>query len=256
MKNLSPSAIIRSQARQTLKGNYVAAVSAFVILLLPVYIIIGLSTAIECLLLVGIDDEVVLGMMKIIFMTPLTIITFVFLSPLFNGYIRLFYNAALTKEFHVGEMFYYFEGGRYARTLHLNLAYIIRMALPSILCFLPLFVYQMICFGYMSDFVGTVLYNDFAFILTVLSSILLILYSLKYFLVFTLYCTNEQADNKEIFRSSKEIMQEQKHSATQLIFSFTPWLLLCLLILPALYVIPYLTMSLCIGRKWMTMKGK
>lgn len=255
MKSLSPSAIVRSQARKTLKGNYVAAVSAFVILLLPIYIVMGLNAIVEAFLLQGINDQVLLGILAIAIMTPLTVVTVVLLSPLFNGYIRLFYQAALTQEFRMSELFYYFENGRYLKTLLLNLAYLVRMMLPAILFFLPVFLYHIFCFSYMQSFVGTVLYKDFAFILTIMSAILLILYSLKYFLVFTLYSTNEQMDNRELLRASRAIMKEQKQSAAQLIFSFTPWFLLCLLILPMLYVIPYFTQSLCIGAKWMTMKG-
>ena len=41
-------------------------------------------------------------------------------------------------------------------------------------------------------------------------------------------------------------------SAAALIFSYYPWMLLSMLILPALYVIPYMTQGLCIGSRWMT----
>ena len=47
-------------------------------------------------------------------------------------------------------------------------------------------------------------------------------------------------------------MKNRTGSAAKLIFSFTPWILLCLLILPMLYVIPYMTQSLCVSAKWMT----
>ena len=89
-----------------------------------------------------------------------------------------------------------------------------------------------------------------------MSSILLIIYSLKYFLVLTMFCGDDSIEARDLFRMSKEIMRDQKGSATKLFFSFTPWMLLCLLIIPALYVVPYMTQSLCIGAKWMTMKGK
>lgn len=252
---MSPSAIIRSQARKTLKGNYVAAVSAFVILLLPLYIVMGLDAIIEAFLLQGIDGTILFNVLAIVTITPLTVVTVVLLSPLFNGYIRLFYQAALTQKFQMSELFYYFESGRYVRTLHLNLALFVRLMLPALLFFLPVFIYHILCFSFMQSFTETVLYKDFAFILTILSAVLLILYSLKYFLVLTLYCVNGQTGNKDLFNASKTIMKEQRHAAAQLIFSFTPWFLLCLLILPALYVVPYFTQSLCIGAKWMTLKG-
>ena len=253
---MSPSAIVRSQARETLKGNYVAAVSAFVILLLPVFINIGLNYVIDAFLEQGISDKTLLGVLEIVILTPSTIIVGVLLSPLFNGYVRMFYEGAFTKRLRITEMFCYFESGRYQKTLLLNLSFLVRMMLPAILCFLPVFLYYFFSISFLDGFVGSVLFRDFAFILNIMSSVLLILYSVKYFLVFTLYSANDQTDGRELFQISKNIMHEQRQSAIQLIFSFTPWMLLCMLVLPALYVVPYMTQSLCIGAKWMTMKGK
>lgn len=255
MSRLSPSAIVRSQARKTLKGNYVAAVASFVILLLPIYLILGMESVVSVLLSYVTDDKVVYGALNIIIITPLVVLTAALFSPLLNGYIRAFYDAAYTREFRMSNLFFYFSKGRYHKALLLNLSLIVRIMFPALLFFLPLFVYYFFCISYMDDFVGTVLYKDFEFLLTIMSSILLILYSLKYFLVFTLFCSDEDMDISRIFSTSKAVMREQKGSATKLFFSFTPWMLLCLLIVPALYVIPYMTQSLCIGAKWMSMKG-
>lgn len=252
---MSPSAVIRYQARETLKGNYVAAVAAFIILLLPVYIIMGVTYAVDSLFTLMTDDAVTVSVLEIVALTPINIIIGILLSPLANGFIRLFYVSAMNGEFRMSALFYYFEKGRYHKTLLMNLSFLVRIMIPAFICFLPLFLYYFFCFGYFDSFVGTVLYYDFAFILSVMSSILLILYSLKYFVVLTLYCSSENADVKELFGVSKDIMREQKTEGARLIFSFVPWLLLCLLIVPMLYVIPYMTQSLCIGAKWMTMKG-
>ena len=256
MKQLSPSAIIKAQARKSLKGNYVAAVAAFGILLLPVFINNALTYIIDALLMALCDDAIVAGALEIIILTPLSIVVRVLLSPLFNGYIRLCYHSALYARFDMNSLFYYFERGKYHKTLLLNLSFIVRIMLPALLCFLPLFLFEIICYSKLQSFVGTVLFKDAVFILSVLSSILLILYSLKYFVLFTLYSTNEKTEIRELFQASKSIMRHQKGAASALFFSFTPWMLLCLTILPALYVVPYMTQSLCIGAKWMTMKGK
>lgn len=253
---LSPSAVVRSQARQTLKGNYAAAVAAFAVLLLPVFIITGLNYITETFVAMCSDRAIVQNVIQITVFTPLTIIVCALFSPLINGYIRLFYQASLTQKFRMSDLFYYFENQRYAKTLQLDLSYFLRMLLPGVLCFVPLIAYYVITLGFMGDFAGTVLYKDLAFLLTVASVLLLVLYSLKYFLVFTMYTVDDQAEIGDLFRFSKSTMKEQKSAASQLIFSFTPWLLLCLLVLPALYVVPYMTQSLCIGAKWMSMKGK
>ena len=60
MNPLSPSAIVRSQARKTLKGNYVAAVASFFILLLPIYLIEGLSSVLDTILRQFTNDAAIL----------------------------------------------------------------------------------------------------------------------------------------------------------------------------------------------------
>lgn len=252
---MSPSAIVRSQARQTLKGNYVAAVASFFILLLPIYLITGLNYVLDALFLQFTDDNFIIGVLEILILTPLDIVIAILLSPLFNGFVRLYCQSAFTGEFRMSDLYYYFDKAKYNKTLMLNLSFTVRMFLPAILCFLPVLLYHIFCFAFLQSFVGSVIYKDLSFLLAVMSAILLILYSLKYFVVMTVYCSNKEIDPKEYFRISKSIMQNQKHDATRLIFSFSPWMLLCLLIIPSLYVVPYMTQSLCIGAKWMTMKG-
>lgn len=255
MSQLSPSATVRSQARLTLKGNYPAAVMGFVILILPVFIIIGVSSIIESFLLQAIDDDAVFGVMMILLETPIVVILSVVFSPVINGYIRMFYFAALSRKMQLSDMFYYFDSGKYQKAILLNLSLFIRLIIPGLVCFIPRFAYDIIILCTAPAFADTTLYLDFSFILTTLSVILLVLYSLKYFVVYPLFCMNEQAEISSLFRTSKEIMRSQSHSASKLIFSFTPWMLLCLTILPMLYVVPYMTESLCIGSKWFTQAG-
>lgn len=251
MSRLSPSATVRYQARETLKGNYVAAVFAFVILLLPVFAVIGLESIIEAVLVNLKLSEEQFEVMKIVLITPVIIVAVVFSSPILTGFIRAFYQSALTRKINISDVFLYYSRYRFQKTLLLNVSLMIRLLLPAVICGLPLFIYYYLCYTYMVSFVGTTVFLDFAFILTVLSSILLALYSLRYFLVFILYFENEQAEIPELFRCSKRMMKAHGHEATSLIFSFAPWLLLCLTVLPILYVAPYMTQSLCIGAKWM-----
>ena len=247
---MSPSATVRYQARQALKGNYAAATAAFMLLLLEIFFITAIIDLFDSFIVSISDDPVLIGVLEILILTPIGIIASVLLSPLYNGFVRLFYLSGLTGEFSFSSMFYYFEKGRYHRTLMLNLSLIVRLMIPTV------FIYHIVCVGFFADFVGTVPYRDLEFILSVMSTILLILYSLKYFIVLTIYCIDEQSEPRDLIRISKEVMANQKGDAAQLFFSFTPWMLLCLLIIPSLYVVPYMTQSLCIGAKWMTLKGK
>ena len=249
---MSPQQIIKAQARAALKGNYVKAAFAFIIALLPIYIIEGAEAVIIYGISEFIANEKTAGIITNIAVYAVVILITVFLSPIANGFIRMFYNNGLFGKAQLSDLFYYFEKGKYKQALSLNLSFALRMLLPSALAFLPLISFIVIAMTIGGDFMSGVLYLDVYFVLTVLSSIIAVLYSLRYFTVFTIRVENENIPNNELFKLSKDIMMYQTGSAVRLVFSYTPWMLLCLTVLPMLYVVPYMTQGLCIGAKWMT----
>ncbi len=249
---MSAEAIIKSQARGILKHNFVKAIMALLIVLIPYSIMDGTTTVISCLIPQFISDESTSMMLVYSIGYPVEIIMLFLFSPIINGYIRANYKAAYTENIDLKDVFYHFGSGRYFNALSLNIRFIIRMFLPALILYAPLIAYVVISSIYAPEFSNTVLYYDFYFILTVLSTLTTALYSLRYFTVFTVSADNPDFTPKEVFRYNKIIMKHRTGDAAKLLLSFTPWLLLCLLILPMLYVIPYMTQSLCISAKWMT----
>ena len=249
---MSAEAIIKAQARDTLRHNYVKAIVALLIVLLPVYMIDGAATVIACALYNCISNKGVADVWATAICYPLMLTAGILLSPVINGYIRAYYKAAYTKRFDLNDVFYYFDAYRYKTALKLNISYILRMLIPVLVLYIPLFIYEITSANIGGDFYGSTVYKDFFFFLAVLSTITTTLYSLKYFTVFTICVDIETLDAKQAFMYSKYIMKNKTTSAAKLIFSFTPWMLLCLLVLPMLYVIPYMTQALCISAKWMT----
>lgn len=249
---MSPQETVRAQARDALKHNYARALTALVTALLPVVMIDAASGAIiNSLFALGSASNTI-NVLNIVLIDPLILIAGILLSPFLNGYIRVYYKNAFTGEMDLGDLFCYFESGRYANTLVLNLNLILRLLLPAFFCYAPVILYIVICSEMDNGFFGCVLYNDFYVILWILSAVILTLYSLRYFTVFTLYVENESLSVSDLFRTSKQIMRGQSGDAAKLIFSYTPWMLLCITVLPLLYVVPYMTQGLCIGAKWMT----
>ena len=251
MINLSAEQIIRSQARETLKNNYVKAVIALLIVLLPLYMIDGTTTVTSCAVMNLISDEKTAQFWVYAIGYPVELIAGYLLSPVINGYIRAYYKTAYSSDMDLKDLFYYFENRRYAKTLRLNFSFLLRMLIPILLLYTPLIIFEIIAGRITGDFYGSVLYKDCYFILAVLSTMTTTLYALRYFTVFTICVDNEDLSVKEIYRYNKHIMKDKTVSAAKLIFSFTPWILLSMLILPMLYVIPYMTQSLCIACKWM-----
>lgn len=253
---LSPQAIVRAQARKALQHKYAKAVAALVTALLPVFLIDTATVVLICVFSILWTDSDLAGILSFAVLIPVQVILGVLLSPFINGYIRVYYRNALTDEMDFKDLWYYFDRERYSHTLQLNLSFILRLVLPGFLFYLPLIIYEVVSLNMKNNFYGSMLYNDFYFLLAVMSTVILTLYSLKYFTVFTLHIENEDLSIGELFQSSRRIMSSQSADAAKLIFSYTPWMLLCLTILPMLYVVPYMTQGLCIGAKWMTRAAK
>ena len=249
---MSAETIIKSQARGILKQNFVKAIMALLIVCIPYAIIDGMTTIISCLVPQFVADETTNMILVYSIGYPVEVIMVFLFSPIINGYIRAFYKAAYTESIDLKDVFFYFGNGRYINALGLNIRFILRMLLPVLILFSPLIAYVIISSAFASDFTNTVVYYDFYVILAVLSTITTVLYSLRYFTVFTVSADNPDFSPKQVFQYNKIIMKHRTGSAAKLILSFTPWILLCLLILPMLYVIPYMTQSLCISAKWMT----
>ncbi len=248
---MSAEAIIKGQARDALKHNYIQAISVMLITLLPFYIINGTTTALSIALSKVIGSETLASFLIFTLGYAITVIGNYLFSPLLNGFVRAYYKAADGNEMQVSNAFQYFQKGRYSAALRLNLSLFLRMLLPTALFYLPLIIFEIISVNAIPNFCGTVLYNDVYFLLAVLSTTLTVLYALRYLTVMTISADFEYMTTKQVFDYNKYIMKHRSGNAAKLIFSFVPWLLLCLLVLPMLYVIPYLSMSLCISAKWM-----
>lgn len=248
---MSAEAIIRGQARETLKKNYPAAITALLVVLLPYYIIDGATTVISCIGIKAIADEnLATALIYTIGITVMVIGYFLY-SPVINGYVRAHYNAAYSGTVELSDVFYYFEKGRYRAALALNIRLFLRMLLPTLLFFLPHILFQIIAQN-VDSLYGTVPYNIMTFILASLSTLITMLYAARYLTVMTVSADNDAFSPKQVFDYTKYIMQHKRGSVAKLILSFIPWMLLCLTVLPMLYVIPYMTQSLCISAKWLT----
>ena len=169
-----------------------------------------------------------------------------FLSPFINGYLKLYYSAIKNEKYEISDLIYFFHGKRFFKTLGMNLSFFFRLLIPGILIYLPVIIYVSLCLIFFSDFIQTGAYTAVLVILIILSSLMLLLYSLKYFLTFKLYCDDDTKKISSYFRDSKTYMYERTNDVIRLTWSLLPWILLSLLLLPMLYTLPYITQSYCV----------
>ena len=249
---LSPSAVVRSQARQTLKGNYAAAVAAFAVLLLPVFIITGLNYITETFVAMCSDRAIVQNVIQITVFTPLTIIVCALFSPLINGFLHASANAALKNSCSTLDLFYYFGSvTRYFKTLVINMLVFLLFAVST--SALDLEKYFRVFFkeqvpgslgfdpdSFMIIFVG---------VITILIRILLYLFFVHFPL--TAYAFNEDLGVSECVFVMMGFSAKNFWKTFRLLISFSGWLLLCFFVVPALYVIPYVSVSALTSAKWL-----
>ena len=248
---MSAEAIIKAQARDTLKGNWFGALCALLTVLIPFSIIDGATTVLSCLFSDLISDDTLRAILIYSIGYSLEVLGFFLFSPLINGYIRAFYRASYSKTLEVADVYIYMTKGRYRTALALNFSFVIRMLTPAALFYLPVVIFSVIT-SQIEGFSDTVLCFDGYFILTALSTLATALYSLRYLTAFTIGADIDGLTPKQAYEYSRYIMKNRSGSPAKLVVSFIPWMLLCLLVLPMLYVIPYMTQSVCISAKWMT----
>lgn len=239
--------MIKAQARATLRGGWLKAIAALVILLCYFAFVDCIISIPVAIFFNDTPNELYMDIIGYT-VTPLVGFAAAFLlSPFINGYIRLFYLGGVNNRYDMTDILYYFQKGNYSKALSVNIRFILRMILPTLIAFIPVIVYSVICSVNAYDFPSM---SFFYFILSVLSAFITILWSLRYFLVYIYAVDFEYLEASELFRCSKRMMYGKTGMTAKLLLSFFPWLLLSMTILPILYTAPYITQSLCISAKW------
>ena len=233
---------VRYQGRKKLK-EYGWVKALIGLGMLAVFFLIIESVAYCETILLDIVKEDMHFLISVIYRSFTTFVA-ILLFPSVIGYIRMLLSEK--GEYEMSDVTYYFMScDRYFKSIGLIFSYLLRIALPALLCFSPV-----IGVTVLNNYVSIEYYDIILYSLVVLSSVLLLIYSLKYFLIIKLFCDDETQDMSFYFKTSKNIMRNHRLDVIKLTLSFTPWILLCITILPMLYVIPYMTQSLCISSKW------
>lgn len=247
---MSAEKIIRMQARQKLSNNgFAKAIFSFAVIMIFFMLFqttFSFVVLITDELLPEINDDTIYGYINL----ALLFIGFVLLwltSPVILGYIKMF--SGDNDDYEFSDVFYFFCGfHRYFKALKFSLSFIMRLILPFILFFLPVVILSVIGLS-VEGLTDNTVYKIANNSLIICATLAVIVYSLQYFLSFRLFCNDQQHNISSYFRTSKLQMYTNISRVTKLLASFIPWLLLCITVLPILYVVPYMTQSLCVCAK-------
>lgn len=239
---------IKKQALHYLsKNNWGNGIAGLFIVLLPVIILYMLFGTISLITeLAGFTEEAKLNLGIVLDCLYLPFL--VFFSPLATGYLRMCYKIAKDENTtELRDIFYYFTGGRYGKCLSLNLQIMVRMVCHLLLVFIiPVFC----AFCYRSTGISALFFG--AIFLMVAGVIEAFLYFTKYTVTLSVYFEDESIDISDILKLGNEFYRDKMKNTQLLLVTFSPLVLLCFFIVPIVFVVPYMCVSLMNNGKWIT----
>ncbi len=262
---MSPEKKISIQGRKILSGNMASAVGAFLFAALAVLLIFYgtyLIFALGDFALLKLDNvlpfaeelrsSLSLGSYGLI---PVTIcFALVLISPLFLGLIRFYYLLAKEENPAFFELFRYIGKG-YSRALHICVAIILRCfwrilipLFPGLVCYLTASIVN-------SELESLAFYHIIWYVISYALIFLGIICASAFCHKYLLYCfiffEDESLEIEEILVYSLEYIAPFKGVTPKLMLTLTPYILSCILIIPAVFVIPYVLTCLSISAKWL-----
>ena len=173
---------------------------------------------------------------------------FILISPLILGLTRLSYLIATEGHSDYSQIFYYIHRQRYFDSISFMFRLFVRKIGQALICFLPamlmfaeaetsLAFYSIICYyvTYALIFGGLLLFS-----FTTDGSFLAPYY----------YIEGVDCSAKQMFASSVFSMARCRKSKFRLYLSLLPMMLSCILIIPCIFVIPYITLTKAVSAKW------
>ncbi|MBR2716062.1 MAG: DUF975 family protein [Ruminococcus sp.] len=247
---MSAEKVIRYQSRQKLKMyGYTKPLFSLGIIFVFV-LLVDCVSIIEPILLGFLDTSKSTEFAIKIACRSLSVISAFLLSPVLLGFVKMM--CIDSHEYDIKDLLYFFKGFKtYLKSLAFISGFILRIVIPAVLSF-SFFIIQLLVenlwFTELKDNIAL----DISLVLFFIIGVLLTLrFSIKYFLAFLLLCKDKSKPISYYFSTSKKLMKSNSKNVVKLSNSFTGWILLCITVLPALYVIPYYTQAMCICGKWL-----
>lgn len=183
-----------------------------------------------------------------IYSYAINLLLLLFISPVVLGFIKMMYTDC--EHFNLSDVFFYFSNIKcYFKSIGFTLSFLLRTIIPFALFFSP--VVTLIVINGVFEYALNIYIFKIAFVLLfLLSAIIYIIYCTKYFLAFKLFSNDCTMKVSRYFYFSKKIMQGNCSKVIRLFFSFSWWLMLCITVLPILYVLPYFMQAMSLSAKW------
>lgn len=185
-------------------------------------------------------------------------IGFILLSPLHAGTACWYYQLVSTGAEDISSVFRFFSSGRLLlRSWMLYLQLIVRSLFWTVLFMAPggvVLYFSVGLYASRGDSIDTVM-GIFGIVIGILllltAALLLSVFLLRYFLAPYILADDQKLSARKCIVLSKRYMKGRKGQLWVFHLSFFPWMLLSLLILPLLYVLPYISCASALYAKYL-----
>ncbi|MDF2566774.1 MAG: hypothetical protein K0R90_230 [Oscillospiraceae bacterium] len=179
---------------------------------------------------------------------------FLIMSPFFVGIIKFFYDIIQGDQAKVCTIFKFFSPKLFLKTIYFKINIFIRLFFWAIAINVPAILsFMAVRFAFDSNggyFDATILFLTLLMLGLILVCGLILFYvSLRYFLADYLFIEDPGQKIHKIIKTSVVAMKQNKAEIFKLCFSFVIWYLLCLLVLPVIFVASYVLSSASIYAK-------
>ncbi len=248
---MSAEKTIKAQARQRLKeGGFSKVLFSFAVIVVC-FMIVECVASVESVLIDALHPGETLKLFITVAVRSIAVAVAILLSPSVLSYFKMLYSDK--KEYDIIDAVYYFQNFKvYIKAVKFSFAYIVRMIIPAVVCYLPVAIVMAVDRYAFHGFMDNKVYTFTYYILLILSTVALVVYMTRYFVAIKVFCDDEGQPIQKCFAASKIIMNGHTGDVLKLVLSFTLWILLCITVLPILYVLPYFTQAMCISGKWIT----
>lgn len=177
--------------------------------------------------------------------------------PLLFGVMRWFWLVTGGSDPELGEIFCYFSSGKkFRKAMLISFGLFWRTVVAAVVSLLPCAICGMLLrpevynyFGYAMPLWVSALY-PLVSIFKVIGIIIFVFWVLRYMLFYTVLFSEPQASAHKTLKDAEKVSGGQLIRLVSFICSFFGWALLCLLVLPVLFVLPYALASMSVyGRE-------
>lgn len=233
---------VKSAARAALKGRWPSAfcIGAILLSVFSVHLVLYESFLVMFSSVINITASNILALIILILAGQF------FGMPLIYGSLRWFWFTSDGHNVPISEIFCYFSSSfEYLRALSLSFRIFLRIVAILVLCFLPTAIvtvirqpitYQLLHYP-MPDWVPSIwILNDFLAIFGTIISVILLM---RYFTAPILMINCPDLAPQEVLHLSVIISKNANGKTINFLLSFILWAVLTLLVIPALYTVPF-----------------